>query len=292
MSWQHTSWAASAPCASAGEKAILLLIASYVGTDGTCYPGQKTIAQQACCSEKTVERALKAFEERGWIERKKRFRQNGSRTSDLIILKAVPAAEQFENAQADIMSDGGETTRHSVRDHPTPCPSPPDTMSPPTTFESPEESPEEEKARARGRASLPTQDECDAFFAAYPAGGLLSVGEGDLPIMLQPHAARVGGMGALIGAAGRYAAEVAKHQSKPMSLQRWLANRSLVDRYANAARPKAAAQTSALTWESHVAYFRRYGSWFGEGPAPDQPGCRAPPDILAKHGFNTERASA
>ena len=128
MSTEALTWAVKAHCQSGNEKAILLVIANYVGADGTCWPGQATIASQACCSEKTVERSLKAFEERGWIERVARRRRDGSRTSDLITLMLVEHPEPIENAQPDTLSDRPEPTRHPVQANPTPCPDQPDTV--------------------------------------------------------------------------------------------------------------------------------------------------------------------
>lgn len=90
MSHQASYWALEQTCSTATEKAILMVIASYVGPDGCCYPGQDTLARQACCSVKSVERALQAFEDRGWLTRTARRRKDGSRTSDLLELTLAP----------------------------------------------------------------------------------------------------------------------------------------------------------------------------------------------------------
>ncbi|WP_341020931.1 helix-turn-helix domain-containing protein [Brevundimonas diminuta] len=134
MSVQAITWALDQTCATATEKAILLVLANYVGADGTCYPGQDTIATQACCSLKSVERALAAFEDRGWIERHARRRRDGSRTSDLIDFVATSAPDRFGKPQPDSVS-GSEPTRLPVQTNPTPCPNQPDSVSGLTTFE-------------------------------------------------------------------------------------------------------------------------------------------------------------
>lgn len=134
MSVQAITWALDQTCATATEKAILLVLANYVGADGTCYPGQDTIATQACCSLKSVERALAAFEDRGWIERRARRRRDGSRTSDLIDFVATSAPDRVGKPQPDSVS-GSEPTRLPVRTNPTPCPNQPDSVSGLTTFE-------------------------------------------------------------------------------------------------------------------------------------------------------------
>ncbi|GLK49508.1 hypothetical protein GCM10017620_24810 [Brevundimonas intermedia] len=133
MSHQASHWALEQACATATEKAILMVLASYVGTDGSCYPGQDTIARQACCSVKSVERALQAFEERGWLIRTARRRKDGSRTSDLLELTLASNPEVRE--QADTVSGRPEPTRHLVQTNPTPCPNQPDRVSGLTTFE-------------------------------------------------------------------------------------------------------------------------------------------------------------
>ena len=120
MSVQASTWAIEQECATATEKAVLLVIASYAGPDGSCYPGQETIARQACCSVKTVERSLAAFEERGWITRQHRQRRDGSRTSDLIHLPLAPNPESLES-QTDTESVRKNPTRHPVQSNPTQC---------------------------------------------------------------------------------------------------------------------------------------------------------------------------
>lgn len=133
MSVQASSWAIEQVCETPAEKAVLLVIAAYAGADGTCYPGQDTIARQACCSVKTVERVLKTFAARGWLERTERRRRDGSRTSDLLHLCMAPNPERRE--QPDTMSGSPEPSRHPVQTNPTSCPDQPDTMSGLTTFE-------------------------------------------------------------------------------------------------------------------------------------------------------------
>lgn len=159
MSHQASYWALEQSCATATEKAILMVLASYVGADGTCYPGQDTIARQACCSVKSVERALQAFEERGWLERTPRRRKDGSRTSDLLELKLAANPEPRE--QADTVSDRHEPTRHPVQTNPTSCPNQPDTLSGLTTFEPVRTEPVREPVRARERA----ENDNDQLFA-------------------------------------------------------------------------------------------------------------------------------
>ncbi|MGV3580013.1 helix-turn-helix domain-containing protein [Brevundimonas sp.] len=169
MSVEATMWALDAPTTNATEKAILLVLANYVGVDGTCYPGQDTIAAKATCSVKSVERILAAFESRGWIKRYARRRRDGSRTSDLIEFTVAEAPERNGNTQPDTVSGSAdqpdtvsEPTRHPVQTNPTPCPNQPDTVSGLTSFEQLGEQEGEDADVTRDAEPTPVED--------WPAG--------------------------------------------------------------------------------------------------------------------------
>lgn len=51
--------------------------------EGKCWPGVKRIASDLNLSRRTAQRALSDLEKAGYIKRDKRFRENGSRTSNL-----------------------------------------------------------------------------------------------------------------------------------------------------------------------------------------------------------------
>ena len=53
---------------------------------GNCWPGIKTIAKDLKLSPRTVQRALNDLERAGYIERQQRYRENGSRTSNLYVI--------------------------------------------------------------------------------------------------------------------------------------------------------------------------------------------------------------
>jgi len=65
---------------------LLLAIADRADDDGVIWQSQKTLAAKTRTSERTVRRTLAALEERGLLERLRRNRKNGSRTSDYIVL--------------------------------------------------------------------------------------------------------------------------------------------------------------------------------------------------------------
>lgn len=83
MSFQAVSWAWELNGLTATQKLVLMGLASYADEDeATCFPGQKTLAKRANVSVRTVQRALKELEILGAISRARRFREDGSRTSD------------------------------------------------------------------------------------------------------------------------------------------------------------------------------------------------------------------
>lgn len=139
MSVQAITWALEQSCSTATEKAVLLVVANYVGPDGTTWVGQETIATQACCSIKTVERALSAFEKAKWITRERRHRKDGSRTSDLIVSSGPNHPEQRENDLTDKKSVGRSPNRQPVQTKQTTSPNLPDCVSGLTSFEPLEE---------------------------------------------------------------------------------------------------------------------------------------------------------
>lgn len=53
---------------------------------GSCWPGIKTIARDLHLSPRTVQRALNDLERAGYIQRQRRYRENGSCTSNLYII--------------------------------------------------------------------------------------------------------------------------------------------------------------------------------------------------------------
>jgi len=272
MSVQASAWAIEQKCDTAAEKAVLLVIASYAGPDGSCYPGQETIARQACCSIKTVERALRTFEELGWLIRERRCRPDGSRTSDRLYLPKAPNPEQRD--QTDTLSARAKPTRHPVQAYPTSCPGLPDTMSGLTTFEPLEEPysvPDGTEAEqkpdldreawqravrvlARGRLS---ETKARRFFGKLLKDHKL-LGRDLLPSLVS---AELTGTEDPQSYLVRAAAGVASRRG---------------------GTPSAAPQVwPDETWEIALEGFRDQGLWSDSmGPRPGQNGCRAPPHLV------------
>lgn len=98
--------------------------------------------------------------------------------------------------------------------------------------------------------------------------------------------------GEITAAAGRYAAECARKQiaktDKVAQAVTWLNQK----RWGDYPSP-AIVQSGPPDYERHVEFFKRVGTWpRGIGPQPDEPGCRAPPEILTKHGYGQHIAAA
>lgn len=67
-------------------KFVLVVLGDYADERHSCYPGQKHIAEMIGSSESSVRRSLKTLEDEGYIQRERRTRDNGSRTSDRYVL--------------------------------------------------------------------------------------------------------------------------------------------------------------------------------------------------------------
>jgi helix-turn-helix protein len=273
MSVEAITWAVKYPAENATEKAILLVLANYADGAGASFPGQQSIASLASCGERTVRRVLASFEERGIIRREERRRRDGSRTSDVIVLVAFQ--------QAANLAGSDQPTGQSDRTNRPTCPHQPATVAGLTTFDTSEDTPE---TRARAK-SLPSDDDCTRFANAFPAGGMVNVAKASLPMVLARPSLKIGGIDRLICAASEYGRRVDEAKSKPRSLTNWLADWPLVEECAGASKPPG------TDWRGEVQLFQRFGSWRPDGPCPDQPGCKAPADVLAEFGYQQEHAA-
>lgn len=86
MSYQASTWVAGQCELTAGEKLLLFAIANRVDECGVGFPGRARLAREACCRPETITVNMKKLAERGLITRFERRRENGSRTSDWLVL--------------------------------------------------------------------------------------------------------------------------------------------------------------------------------------------------------------
>ena len=77
MSVEASAWALKQTTGSVAHKAVLLALADRASFEWTCYPSQKTIARETELGPRTVRRILADLEDRGFITREHRYRQNG-----------------------------------------------------------------------------------------------------------------------------------------------------------------------------------------------------------------------
>lgn len=125
MSIQAVAWAISQRVGSPTGKVLLMCLANYANEHGECWPSQKTISKEAELGERATRDWLKKLEQAGFIERHRRNRNDGSRTSDLIILNlskkidTAPETLTADNAarpnQAAAGSQPNGTSHHPKR---------------------------------------------------------------------------------------------------------------------------------------------------------------------------------
>lgn len=86
MSIQAVAWAIRQRVGSPTGKVLLMCLANYADESGECWPSQGTMSAEAELGERATRDWLKTLEDQGFIERQRRHRGDGSRTSDLIRL--------------------------------------------------------------------------------------------------------------------------------------------------------------------------------------------------------------
>lgn len=64
-------------------RAVYMYLRDLSDADGKCWPGVKRIAADLKLSRRTAQRAIADLEKAGYLKRNERFRDNGSRTSNL-----------------------------------------------------------------------------------------------------------------------------------------------------------------------------------------------------------------
>lgn len=117
MSFQAMTWAIKQKVGNATGKAILLMLANYADDEGKCFPGQEKLAAECECSARTIREWLEKFENLGLISREKRRRNDGYRTSDLIVLnlESLPEAISPEGNSPENNDSLTGNSRHSYR---------------------------------------------------------------------------------------------------------------------------------------------------------------------------------
>ena len=75
------------PSLSAMEKAVYLALCSHADTRSrSCFPSNRTLADEVGCSERTVQRSLDVLENRGIIKRQERFKEGSQQTNIIWVI--------------------------------------------------------------------------------------------------------------------------------------------------------------------------------------------------------------
>ena len=85
MSWNERIYADTE--LSHRARTIYMYLRDRADAEGKCWPGVKRIASDLHLSRRTAQRALADLEQAGYIRRDERFRENGSRTSNLYTIQ-------------------------------------------------------------------------------------------------------------------------------------------------------------------------------------------------------------
>ena len=75
----------------ARARTVYMYLRDRVDSKGVCWPGIKTIASDLKLSRSTVKRALADLERYGYLNKFMRYRENGSNTSNLYVVKSEKA---------------------------------------------------------------------------------------------------------------------------------------------------------------------------------------------------------
>jgi hypothetical protein len=136
MAHEYTSWAYKQDLDQPGAKFVLVALADSANADGYAFPGQKRLGSMTSMGERTVRRHLAFLEERGYIRRVERRRNDGSRTSDAYFLPRLDSTGQI--GRWDTTGQIGRTPRPDSTSSPArlaghePSVEPPVEPSPPT----------------------------------------------------------------------------------------------------------------------------------------------------------------
>jgi hypothetical protein len=116
MSWIASAWTKNTRVGDPVAKNVLYALADHVqGDSWLCWPSQETIAFEAECSVRTVQRKLDYLEEKALIQRRARGSKQGGRTTDIYRLNPLsqdPRHRKSDNLagwKGDIPDELGDT---------------------------------------------------------------------------------------------------------------------------------------------------------------------------------------
>lgn len=266
MSFEAMKRAMEIKCSSATEKAILLVLAEHADEDGGCWPSQARIAERACASDRTVRTVLAAFEKRGLIKREEHRRSDGSRAADRLKLLFL---QQPENA-----SGGAENASGTPRKM---LPVPPENASGHEPIIEPISKNLSQVASELG----------DELWSIWPRAGRKRSQSKDVVKRAARAALNRGADPDQIRRGARaYLRDpdtTKQDYQFCKGIQYWL-KASAWEAALDAGDQQA--PVSMEVWERRVRTFAATGRWPDDaGPKPGLPGCKAPDEIQARHGY-------
>ena len=186
MSAGPTFWAWEQVHLKATDKLVLLALADSANDDALCWPSRMTTAQKCGLSQRAVSGAVARLEAEGLVSRVPRFRENGSRTSDIVRVN-YPRATPLEEALA---------TLSGVTPPAAPAGAPMQLLHPPPAAPAPPEpkiepNKEEKDSSCRG-SELPDEEEEPSVLKIAELNLLLAekMRENDPQAKVSPHSKR------------------------------------------------------------------------------------------------------
>ncbi len=286
MSAQATFYVSHMRNIPGSKKLVLLALADYYNNEkDAAWPSHSTLAEWCGITDRTVRTQLKALQEDGFIVREPRYKEDGSRNTDYIRLVGFKAFNKkcAERAAASVAEITGEII---------------DEQDVKSFHQEDEEVRNQIPEGAETVSDNPITDpinnnisQFEEFWSAYPhpknRGGKESTKK------LYSSSLRKISHDELCRAARAYGAFLAKPDEKWRQAKQaigWLRH-ELWDEWLEASSPKPAEIVPPVDWSATVGYFVQKGedprSWSeGWGPAPNQPGCLCPPEILKAHGYH------
>lgn len=128
MSFQAMTWAYRQHVGSQAAKWVLVALANYANAEAAeCFPGVKRLAEETELSERAVRNALSTLEQAGYLTRTRRQREDGSRSTDLVVLcisnQAAPPAASQESKRHLVPNQAAPPAGHEPITEPVTSPS-------------------------------------------------------------------------------------------------------------------------------------------------------------------------
>ena len=247
-------------------KAVLMVLANHANDKHEAWPSTSRICRQTGFADRTVHRAVNALEAAGYISRERRFRDDGSQTSNIFRLNMTPEAMSPPSV---ILTGGSDTvTGEGV----TECRGAPVTVAPHET------SLNRKKEKTAGSASPSPTEKAFQDLWTNSTDTMRKRSSQKKAQAAFDKAIRSISPEQIVRALSAYLdgdADVSR--SGGPGLHIWLADK-LEHWHVPATDP---AEKTDDQWRAIVSLHRQTGGWDDSlGPRPGEPGCLVPPALL------------